>query len=113
MELNVGVAFINLVRYMYGLQKYLNRQSVAGDLPSAEGYELSVRYVSRYMYNVHVHTCIYHVHDLINEPQLPRLLTAIYHTGLDVENESHPVRSIHEINHNSLGCKRPYYITQA
>ena len=29
--------------------------------------------------------------DLINEPQLPRLQTAIYHMGLDVKNESPPV----------------------
>ena len=29
-----------------------------------------------------------YIHEL---PQLPRLQTAIYHTGLDVKNESHPV----------------------
>ena len=28
---------------------------------------------------------------IINEPQLPRLRTAIYHTGLDVKKKSHPV----------------------
>ena len=33
------------------------------------------------------------VHGLINEPQLPWLQTAIYHTGLDVKSESHPVCS--------------------
>ena len=27
----------------------------------------------------------------INEPQLPQLLTAIYHTGLHVKDETHPV----------------------
>ena len=30
---------------------------------------------------------IFHVHDPINEPQLPWLRSAIYHTGLDVKME--------------------------
>ena len=29
--------------------------------------------------------------DMINEPQLPWLQTAVHHTGLDVKNESHPM----------------------
>ena len=43
--------------------------------------------------NVHVHVHV-HVHELINEPQLHRLQTAIYHTGLDVKDECHPVNGI-------------------
>ena len=39
-----------------------------------------------------------YVHDLINEPHPPWLLrAAIYHMGLDVKNESHPVRSVMHI----------------
>ena len=31
-----------------------------------------------------------HTHTHTDEPQLPRMQTAIYHTGLDVKSESHP-----------------------
>ena len=40
---------------------------------------------------VHVQCTLHIVHDLISEPQLPWLRTAIYHMGLDVKSKSHSV----------------------
>ena len=45
------------------------------------------------------------IHDQVNEPQLPWLQTAIHHTGLDVETESHPVH-MYGLAHQSRGVDR-------
>ena len=52
---------------------------------------------------VYTHT----VHDLVSEPQLPWLQTAMHiqHIGLDIESESHPVYMLCYIHLNvNTGC---------